>query len=69
MGEVFRSEDVLKGKKKIIEKALQDLNPDIRDSALNILTFWKGEESKEELVKVIGKRKVEEIYRSLNFDL
>ena len=69
MGKVFRPEDILKGKKKIIEKALQDLNPSIRDSALNILTSWEGGESKEKLVKVIGKRKVEEILRSLEFEL
>ncbi len=65
MGEVFRPKDLLKGRRKLIEEALQDLSPEIRDSVINILDSWKGEESRDLLIEILGKKKVADILESL----
>ncbi|MCP8323942.1 MAG: hypothetical protein L6N96_07200 [Candidatus Methylarchaceae archaeon HK02M2] len=65
MGEVFRPKDLLKGRRKLIEEALQDLSPGIRDSVINILDSWKGEESRNLLIEILGKKKVADILESL----
>ncbi|NWG08960.1 MAG: hypothetical protein HXX80_01390 [Nitrososphaerales archaeon] len=64
MGETFRPKDVQKGKKKIMEEALHDLSPSVRDAVINILNSWKGEESRKRLIKILGKKEVEEILKS-----
>lgn len=65
MGEVFRAKDIIKGRRKLIEQALYDLSPDIRDAVINILESWKGEESRDQLIKILGKKSVEDILKSL----
>ncbi|MCP8319154.1 MAG: hypothetical protein L6N95_04925 [Candidatus Methylarchaceae archaeon HK01B] len=65
MGEVFRPKDLLKERKKFIEEALRDLSPGVRDSVIDILNSWRGEESKDSLIKILGKRRVEDILKSL----
>lgn len=65
MGEVFRTKDILKGRRRLIEEALYDLSPSVKDSVISILESWKGEESRERLIKIIGKKSVEDILKSL----
>ena len=65
MGEVFRPKDLLKGRRKLIEEALHDLSPGIRDSVINILDSWKGEEWRDLLIEILGKKKVEDVLQSL----
>ena len=65
MGKVFRTKDILKGRRKLIEEALHDLSPNIRDDVISILESWKGEESRDKLIKTIGKKSVEDILKSL----
>lgn len=57
MGEVFEPEDFLKGRKGIIDKAVRDLSPGVREATRRIIGSWKGEESKRELIKLLGGRK------------
>ncbi len=65
MGEVFRPKDILKGRRRFIEEALHDLSPSIRDTVIGILESWKGEESRDKLIKILGKKNVEDILKSL----
>ncbi|MCP8304161.1 MAG: hypothetical protein H3Z50_01610 [archaeon] len=65
MGEVFRPKDLLKGRRKLIEEALRDLSPGVRNSVIDILDSWRGEESKDSLIKILDKRRVEDILKSL----
>jgi len=64
MGEVFRTKDVIK-RRKFIEEAIQDLSPSVRDAVISILDSWKGEESRDRLIKILGKKSVEDILKSL----
>jgi len=64
MGEVFRPKDVMK-RRKFIEEALHDLSPSVRDAVISILDSWKGEESRDRLIKILGKKSVEDILKSL----
>jgi|YelNatPaOPRAMG01_1025707.scaffolds.fasta_scaffold796035_1 ribosome recycling factor len=65
MGEVFRVKDIIKGRRKLIEQALYDLSPSVRDTVISILESWKGEESRDQLIKILGKKSVEDILKSL----
>jgi len=65
MGEVFRVKDSLKGRRKLIEEALYDLSPGVRDAVISILESCKGEESRDRLMKILGKKNVEDILKSL----
>ena len=64
MGEVFRPKDVIK-RRKFIEDALHDLSPSVRDTVISILESWEGEESRGQLIKIIGKKSMEDILKSL----
>ena len=66
MGVAFRSRDVLKGRKKIIEKGLKDINPNTKNAALEILKEWEGNTSTDRLVKLLGKEKTKKIMETLN---
>ncbi|MGB9659374.1 MAG: hypothetical protein ACPLY9_02455 [Nitrososphaerales archaeon] len=65
MGEVFRVKDIIKGRRKLIEQALYDLSPSVRDTVISILESWKGKESRDQLIKILGKKSVEDILKSL----
>ncbi|MCP8312785.1 MAG: hypothetical protein H3Z53_00195 [archaeon] len=65
MGEVFRTKDILKGRRRFIEEALHDLSPSVKDAVISILESWKEEESRDRLIKIIGKKNLEDILKSL----
>ena len=54
MGKIFKSEDMLKGRRKMIEEATRDLSPGVRDAVVGILESWRGKESEEPLIKMLG---------------
>lgn len=56
MGKVFKPEEVLK-RKKIIDKALTDLNPEIKNAINEIFENYKGNELKNKLIELIGNEK------------
>lgn len=61
MGEVFRPEDVAKGRKKLIREAVRDLSPGVRDAAVEILESWEGVASEKKLVGLLGKREAKRL--------
>lgn len=63
MGEVFRPKDLLRARRKVIEEALQDLSPGVRDAVKSVLETYTGEEEKERLIKVLGKKGAEELLK------
>jgi len=65
MGEVFGPKDLLKGRRKLLEEALRDLGPSARYSVLNILHSWEGEESQKRLIKILSRKRVEDVLKSL----
>ncbi len=66
MGEVFRPEDVAKGRKRLFRKAVRDLSPDLRDAIWQIIESWEGMESQKKLVKLLGEEKAKHFLRKLS---
>jgi len=56
MGEVFRPEDVAKGRKRLIREAVKDLSPGVRDAAVEILESWEDLVSEKKLTSLLGNR-------------
>ena len=57
MGAVFRPKDLPSGRKKIIENAVKDFSPDVKDDVLKILDSWErtgSTGSEENLKEIIG---------------
>jgi tRNA-binding EMAP/Myf-like protein len=63
MGKVFKLEDVVK-RKKILDKALSDLNPEIRNIVSEILENYKGEELRSKLKELIGNKKASSLLKA-----
>ena len=49
MGEVFRPEDMVSGKKTLLKRALRDLSPGVIEAVQEILDSWDGVKSKKKL--------------------
>jgi hypothetical protein len=56
-GAVFRPKDLAKGRRRIIENALNDINPDIKDGVIDLLSSWKGAASKHKLKEMLGQER------------
>jgi len=57
MGAVFSPKDLPSGRKKIIENAVKDFSPDVKDDVLKILDSWErtgSTGSEENLKEIIG---------------
>jgi len=65
MGVVYKPEDILKGRKGIIERGLRDVSPGVRDTVLKILEAWEGKPSEDKLTKLIGKEQTKRLIESL----
>ena len=66
MGEVFRPEDVAKGRRKLFREAVRDLSPDLRDAIWQIIESWEGMESQKKLVRLLGEEKAKHFLRKLS---
>ncbi len=66
MGEVFRPEDVAKGRKRLFREAVRDLSPDLRDAIWQIIESWEGMESQKKLVRLLGEEKAKHFLRKLS---
>lgn len=53
-GAVFRPKDLAKGRRRIIENALSDINPDIKDGVIDLLSSWEGVVSEQKLKEILG---------------
>ena len=56
-GAVYRPKDLAKGHRKIIENALNDINPDIKDGVIDLLTSWEGAASEQKLKEMLGQQR------------
>jgi hypothetical protein len=56
-GAVFRPKDLTKGRRRIIENALNDINPDIKDGVIDLLSSWEGTASEQKLKDMIGQER------------
>ena len=65
MGEVFRPEDVVRGKKTLLKRALRDLSPGVREAVQEILDSWDDVKSKKKLERLIGDEKTSNLLRLL----
>ena len=57
MGAVFRPKDLPSGRKKIIENAVRDFSPDVKDNVVKILDSWErigSTRSEEKLKEILG---------------
>ncbi|MFW6111272.1 MAG: hypothetical protein ACOC6H_04470 [Thermoproteota archaeon] len=63
MGEEHRPRDVLKGRRALIRKSLQDLSPGLREGVLELFESWKGKRSEEKLRKLVGEKKAERLIK------
>lgn len=57
MGAVFGPGDITKGRKTIIQNALRDISPDVREQILDLLRSWEGSTSEEKVRAMVGKDK------------
>lgn len=60
-GAVFRPKDLAKGRRRIIENALNDINPDIKDGVINLLSSWEGAASEQKLGKMLGQERAQSL--------
>jgi hypothetical protein len=57
MGAVFRPKDLPSGSKKIIENAVRDFSPDVKDDVVKTLESWErigSIGSEEKLKEILG---------------
>jgi hypothetical protein len=67
MGAVFRPKDFgSRGNRKVIENAIKDFSPDIKDNVIKLLNSWDGRKSANKLREIIGQNKSEEILRNIS---
>jgi len=64
LGAVFKPEDVLKGRKHMLEKAARDLAPGQVERVENILRRW-DEKSERELVELLGEERAKRLLADL----
>ena len=68
MGAVYRPKDLPSGRKRIIENAVRDLSPDVKDDIIKILDSWErtgSMESEEELRKLLGQEKADRLFKKI----
>jgi hypothetical protein len=67
MGAVFRPKDFgSRDNRKVIENAIKDFSPDIKDNVIKLLNSWDGKGSASKLREIIGQNKSEEILRNIS---
>ena len=64
MGAVFRTKDLYRSQRKVIDNALKDLSPDTKDNVIKLLDSWEGKNSEEKLKDILGKDKAEELLKN-----
>ena len=64
MGSVFRSEE-FPSRRKMVEEAIKDLSPNIKDNVLKVLDSWEGVRSEEKLKVILGQDKAQAYSRKL----
>ncbi|MFH0896874.1 MAG: hypothetical protein V1850_02350 [Candidatus Bathyarchaeota archaeon] len=65
MGKVFRPADITRGRKRIVEEAVRDLSPGIREATVRILESRVGNESEERLVRLLGEEEAKRLIKRI----
>jgi hypothetical protein len=60
-GAVFRPKDLARGRRRIIENALNDINPDIKDGVMDLLSSWEWAASEHKLKDMLGQEGAESL--------
>jgi len=66
LGAEVNPSDIRKGKRKLVEELAKDLDPATREAVTRVYENWKGEESEEELKRILGKRLSRKLIREAN---
>ena len=68
MGAVFRPKDLASDHKKIIEKAVKDFGPDLKNDVIKLLETWertRSRESEDKLIEILGQNKAQNLFAKL----
>jgi DNA-directed RNA polymerase subunit F len=65
VGAVFRPKDLPSGRKRIIENAVRDFSPDVKDDVVKILESWGRTGSEEKLKEILGQDKAESLFKKI----
>jgi hypothetical protein len=68
MGAVFKPKDLPSGRKRIIENAVRDFSPDVKDDVVKILETWErtgSAASEEKLKEILGQNKAERLFKKI----
>ena len=65
MGEVFRPEDMAKGRKRILREAVRDLSPEVREVTVRIIESWSGKTSEEQLIGLLGAEEAKRLIKRI----
>jgi len=65
VGKIFRPEDVTRDRKRVVEEAVRDLSPGIREATARILESWVGKESEEKLLKLLGEGEAKRLIKKI----
>ena len=65
MGAVFRSKDIGRGYKKIIENAIKDLSPDTKDNVITLFNSWEGISSIQKLKEIMCHDKAQRLLKQI----
>ena len=68
MGAVYRPKDLPSGRRKIIERAVRDLSPDVKDDIIKTLDSWErtgSAGSKEKLRKLLGQEEANRLFKKI----
>jgi hypothetical protein len=67
MGAVFRPKDFGgRDNWKVAENAVKDFSPDTKDSVIRLLNSWEGKKSANELRKILGQNRSEELLKNIS---
>lgn len=65
MGVEHRPEDLLKGRKRLLEQGLRDLSPGVKENVRQLLEAWEGDASEVKLSQLVGREKAQRLIRDL----
>ena len=68
MGEVYRPKDLPSGRRKIIDRAVRDLSPDVKDDIIKILDSWErtgSAGSEEKLRKLLSQEEANRLFKKI----
>ena len=67
MGAIYRPEDVLRGRRHMLEQAASDLAPGQLERVRQLLQRW-DEQSKRELTELLGEERAKRLLRDLGIE-